>query len=586
MKNILIKIALLLPVFILLNCSGGGGASPVGEDYFCTDADGDGFTVEDEVSGTIACSVVDDCNDADVDVFPGAIEYLADGIDQDCDDVDGDNDADDDGITDSSDNCPDEANADQLDADVDGTGNVCDSDYVDPDSDDDGFEDDIDVCPYVSDDQTNIDGDECGAACDDDDTNAAVCSDSDADGVDADEDNCDSVANADQYDTDQDGEGNECDTDDDGDGVSDDGDNCPFTDNPTQGDDDVDGLGNNCEADADGDGIGDDFDNCDEVANVGQDDSDGDLIGDACDAIVYGDEDEDGDGLISNEDNCPSVVNADQSDVDSDGVGDLCDVETCDMESDEIDEDGDGYLGYDDSDCAEYHDGDLDGLADIIDPQDDVKNPWGYIDAEQATITTCLSEISEFTYTYVEGTDVNCGEEESCSNDYVEVDGVSHFLWSIGANNNASTYLCVENSTVEFSYGIYIVQVDADGDGLSNVIDPDNETANSWWTINVDSATTKSFNTSSVIYDYTFVEGVYHTAASDTFFSWYDFFSDFFGSPSDSDIFVFGESEDGTPTYGVVDWDQSQGEVEYTGRDSTVTDYGVYIQNGLIRPRL
>ena len=37
-------------------------------------------------------------------------------------------DADDDGITDSLDNCPEAANTDQLDTDNDGSGNVCDAD--------------------------------------------------------------------------------------------------------------------------------------------------------------------------------------------------------------------------------------------------------------------------------------------------------------------------------------------------------------------------------------------------------------------------------------------------------------------------
>ena len=39
-----------------------------------------------------------------------------------------DNDADDDGVIDSADNCPNDANADQLDTDTDGAGNACDSD--------------------------------------------------------------------------------------------------------------------------------------------------------------------------------------------------------------------------------------------------------------------------------------------------------------------------------------------------------------------------------------------------------------------------------------------------------------------------
>ena len=87
-----------------------------------------------------------------------------------------DGDRDDDGILDSSDNCPLIANADQLDTDSDGTGDACDTD-------DDG------------------DGDNDGA------------------------DNCPLIANADQLDTDSDGTGDACDTDDDGDGDKDGADN-------------------------------------------------------------------------------------------------------------------------------------------------------------------------------------------------------------------------------------------------------------------------------------------------------------------------------------------------------------------------
>lgn len=52
-------------------------------------------------------------------------------------------------------------------------------------------------------------------------------------------------------------------------------------------------------------------------------------------------------------DNCPNVTNSDQSDVDGDNVGDLCDIETgyasC---HDGIDNDGDGFVDGQDSDCA------------------------------------------------------------------------------------------------------------------------------------------------------------------------------------------------------------------------------------------
>jgi hypothetical protein len=113
--------------------------------------------------------------------------------------------------------------------------------------------------------------------------------DTDGDGVPDATDNCDTVANPDQIDTDGDTLGNACDADDDGDGVIDGADNCPTTVNPTQTDTDGDGIGNACDStpvgpDNDGDGVPNGTDNCINVANPGQQDADGDHVGDACDA--------------------------------------------------------------------------------------------------------------------------------------------------------------------------------------------------------------------------------------------------------------------------------------------------------------
>jgi hypothetical protein len=76
---------------------------------------------------------------------------------------------------------------------------------------------------------------------------APASADGDFDGIPDYRDNCPSVFNPDQCDTDEDGFGDVCDDDDDNDGVLDIVDNCPLEINPDQLDSDSDGIGDVCD---------------------------------------------------------------------------------------------------------------------------------------------------------------------------------------------------------------------------------------------------------------------------------------------------------------------------------------------------
>lgn len=130
-------------------------------------------------------------------------------------------DTDGDGVGNNGDNCPMVANADQDDYDNDNLGNSCD-----PDDDNDGLSDSEES--QAGTDPLNPDTDGDGI------NDSASPTDVDHDGVNNDVDNCRGTPNYNQSDIDGDGVGDACDPDIDGDGVDNGDDSSPYGPDPEE----------------------------------------------------------------------------------------------------------------------------------------------------------------------------------------------------------------------------------------------------------------------------------------------------------------------------------------------------------------
>ena len=313
----------------------------------CANAGGD-------ADGDSVCTNVDNCPTT---ANPSQADGDHDGLGDTCDacPADADNDADNDAVCGDVDNCPATANADQANADGDFFGDVCDAcvgDDFTGDADNDGVCTDLDQC--WGDDATGNSDAPYDALCDNLDTcyGDDFSGDADADGVCTNLDQCwgdDATGNddaafdalcddldtcyGDDFSGNADGDGlcDDQDPDDDNDGCADATDPAPTTASP---DSDHDGLGDDCDdPDADGDGspsnvdcddndpnnfpgnaeVCDGHDNdCDLVVDNDTPDGDGDGTCDDLDLCAADPyNDVDGDGVCGDVDNCPDVPNGD-----------------------------------------------------------------------------------------------------------------------------------------------------------------------------------------------------------------------------------------------------------------------------------
>jgi hypothetical protein len=225
------------------------------------DADGDGMPDEFELRFGLNPAVNDAALDGDSDGLTNLQEYQLGTRPNDSD-------TDNDGLLDGAEVGTHNTLATQSDTDRDGLTDAQEINNYNTnprlrDSDNDG----------------TADAEEIAGSTDPNNPASFPILDPDGDGVGHTTDNCLTIPNPDQLNSDTDAFGDACDTDDDNDGVLDANDNAPKIPNANQADGDFDGIGNVA-------------DNCPAAANPQQTNHDSDSLGDACD------DDDDNDGIF------------------------------------------------------------------------------------------------------------------------------------------------------------------------------------------------------------------------------------------------------------------------------------------------
>ena len=510
-----------------------GGTNPNVVNSDTVDTDGDGVTdVTDNCSLIInaaqldndsdgagdACDADDD-NDGVIDTSDAFQFDATETLDTDGDGIGNNADTDDDadGVVDSSDAFPLDA-AETVDTDGDGTGNNADTD-----DDADGVADTSDIFPLNAFESADTDSDGIGNNADIDDdadgmpdafeilyglnslvndangdldtdgvtnlleyqngTNPSVANadtiDTDSDGVVDVSDNCPTISNNTQTDTDSDTVGDACDVDDDNDGVADGSDIFPL-DGTESIDTDTDGIGNNSDTDDDGDGMSDVFEMLYGLDPL-VDDASGDLDGDSSTNLqefINGTDptsapgtttDLDGDSVVDALDNCPSTSNVAQTDTDTDSLGDACDT---DDDNDSVPDVIDAFP----LDSNESVDTDLDGIGNNADTDDDGDGVADSSDAFPLDASESVDTDADGVGNNTDGDDDNDGVVDG-SDAFPLNNAESVDTDSDGTGNNADTDDDADGviDTVDDFPLDASETVDTDSDGIGNNTDTDDD---------------------------------------------------------------------------------------------------------------